>query len=72
MKLTRKVKVEEPKPVRVPKEKKAPTMKGNVQPFFMKMDRGMMARIDAQCERLGCNRSVFVRMALVRLLEEEE
>ena len=50
---------------------KAPPLRKDVN-FLLKMEIGLRNRIDAQCKRLGCTRSTFARMAIVKLLEEEE
>lgn len=40
--------------------------------FVIRLDPGLKRRIVTQCERLNITQSSFVKMAIVRFVEEEE
>ena len=40
--------------------------------FYVRIPEAIAFRLDRQIKRLSCSRSMFTRMAMIKLLEEEE
>jgi len=44
----------------------------DVKPFVIRFDSGLKQRVVDQCNRLSISQSSFIKMAVVRFVEEEE